>query len=314
MASMINLVEDDFTYFVSTDKLGWELLGRMCARLTSSKLSSPMTSCCCQGGPFSESLERRGSTEHTLSQNLLQRYRERERAELPSFLLSNDKYFCLFNQSSVGLSLSWSNTLVKCFIIWLYWFYSKSQDTVSCLFLPDRGRERKLLATNYCGEQCFFLYIFQIRVLWRKHFYPLSRFSIIVRNNVPIFYQAGFIVNWKLKVKWNILFVSSTLTVKSVCLSLQSQHVLANAEIMLYVHCNQIPIFPFFISPLLPLSPSSPHPLASLPCVVKSPPDSPPPLSSPDTKDPGRRVFQSTELSDPLRQSVWDPSPCVDIN
>ena len=51
----------------------------MCARLTSSKLSSPMTSCCCKGGPFSESLERRGSTEHTLSQNLLQRYRERER-------------------------------------------------------------------------------------------------------------------------------------------------------------------------------------------------------------------------------------------
>ena len=244
--------------------------------------------------------------------------RERERAELPSFLLPNiyNKYFS-FNQSSFGLSLSWSNTLVKCFIIWLYWFYSKSQDTVSCLFLPDRGRERKLLATNYCGEQCFFLSIFQIWVLWRKHFYPLSRFSIIVRNNVPILYQAGFIVNWKLKVKWNILFVSSILTVKSVCLSLQSQHVLANAEIMLYVHCNQIPIFPFFISPLLPLlplSPSSPHPLASLPCVVKSPPDSPPPLSSPDTKDPGRRVFQSTELSDPLRQSVWDPSPCVDIN
>ena len=57
---------------------------------------------------------------------------------------------------------------------------------------------------------------------------------------------------------------------------------------------------PHFLFPPPPL-------ILPLPCVVKSPPDSPPPPSSPDTKDPGRRVFQSIELSDPLQRSVWEP-------
>ena len=129
----------------------------MCARSTSSKLSSPMTSCCCQGGPFSESLERRGSTEHTLSQNLLQRYRERERAELPSFLLPNDKYFCLFNQSSVGLSLSWSNTQVFHYLTLLVLFKISRYRFV---FVPARQRKGKKTFGHQLLWRTMFLFIY----------------------------------------------------------------------------------------------------------------------------------------------------------
>ena len=80
---------------LSKNFFGKELWGRrMRPWSTSWRLSSPMTSSSFEGGPFSE--EGRGGTgwtEHTLSQNLLQRYRQRPL--LPSFLQS-DKYICLF--------------------------------------------------------------------------------------------------------------------------------------------------------------------------------------------------------------------------
>ena len=120
MASMINLFfylfEDDLTYLQINEGKNF-----LRPRSTSSKLSSPMTSCCCKGGPFSESLERReGFDRANFESQFASKIPRGPLCPLFSDPTINIFFvlFSAFNLPSVSLYRGQQpNTLVKCFVI-----------------------------------------------------------------------------------------------------------------------------------------------------------------------------------------------------